>query len=271
MTSKVEHYDLFVAPNGLLARAMYGAGIPDAAPQKIGDIYVDTTINSVYIATNTASVNGWMMIDDVMGKYESELYEDFWNYTSGQLWTGTTQGTGASIAPAVGKNGGILKLTSGSTSGDWARLTTSGGNIIVGNAPYHRITFRAMPGGTATQAFRIGVANNVQLDAAATYGYYFELSSANAQPTHWYACFNNNGAVTRYDTSNVGDTSNYHFFDMIWDATGANVNFYIDGVWTTGPISTFAQNMAICANQVTASAANTSGYVDVIAYTSPRA
>lgn len=39
--------------------ASNGAGVPSSTPANIGDIYVDTTTEKIYMATGTSSASDW--------------------------------------------------------------------------------------------------------------------------------------------------------------------------------------------------------------------
>lgn len=40
-----------------------GAGAPNSAPSKVGDIYISTSTSKIYIATGTVTSSSWMIIN----------------------------------------------------------------------------------------------------------------------------------------------------------------------------------------------------------------
>src|SRR5210317_1701532 len=116
-----------------------GAGAPGTTPGKVGDVYIDTTNDLAYVATDTSSSADWDQVvatastQTLTNKTHTNIILDGSVTEETYAWTSTTGSVTTELEPANGTvqrvtlTGNITSLTDNVANGEWISLAIDDG------------------------------------------------------------------------------------------------------------------------------------------------
>lgn len=165
-------------------------------------------------------------------RYQTTVFEDFYNGASGSAIAATTSGTGAAVAgftSDAANHPGIAEMTTGTDTTGRAGVLSSGLSLRLGGGTLDMscsVQIPTLSDGTDTFIFRVGLIDLTS--GASTDGVYFEY--AQATDTKWQTVTANNSSRTATVTGTTVTAGQWYNLRLNVNAAGTNVDFWIDEV-----------------------------------------
>jgi hypothetical protein len=231
---------------------------------KINDIdVISNSPEDGQILVYNSESNNYQLGQAFDNKNLCALFDDFIGSSLINTWISNTNGVDSSVTFIDGI-GGILRLTSGSSTNDYSELRS--GNKLTNINSTAKLTFRFKLLQTTNTIVRLGFISDNSVPDNNLIDFYY---SADSSVSDWFCRTINSEVSSSIATGVTGDT-NWHEFEILTSLT--EIKFYIDSnLVASSSTNLYTGLLFIYANQTTKLNGNTkSCQIDYIKFISDR-